>query len=136
MNGQGAPGRISVQQIRDRLCCIGRMEHTRWIRSYASSSGLENIPRKARKFGYDVAMGVWIRSDTKDQESDHLVEAARNGWGDIAFVGNDEVFAGALSPDELAAEVADARARLDAKHWPVILGTMPDPFATLFARGC
>ena len=137
LDGQAPPGPVSLEQIRQRLGIING--YTQWIRTYSATSGLENIPEawndlvdpKVRN--HSVAMGTWIRSDTRDTEIANLIGAASNGWVDLAVVGNEELFAGALSANALVGQLTNVRHRLDNIGRADIPVTTAEPFDTLFA---
>jgi len=132
VDGQAPPDSVSVEQIRERLAIITQKPHTQWIRTHSATNGLENIPAEANSLDLKVAMGTWIRDD-KEAEINNLVAKAQLGLVDIAVVGNEELYAGASTVNELISDLNDVRQRLDDANCTDIPVTTPEPFDTLFA---
>jgi glucan 1,3-beta-glucosidase len=99
--GQKPGDIISEDQIRRRLLIL--KPYTTWIRSFSCTEGNEIIPKIARELGMKTLVGAWLGSDKdKNQEElDNLIELARDGYVDIAAVGNEVLYRKDLSEDEL-----------------------------------
>jgi exo-beta-1,3-glucanase (GH17 family) len=96
------PGmQISEEQIRRRIEII--KPHTKWIRSFSCTDGNELIPRIAKEHGLKTLVGAWLgTNDTiNKKEVENLVHLAKDGFVDIAAVGNEVMYRGDLSEDEL-----------------------------------
>ncbi len=132
IDGQAPPDYVPAEQIEQRLDIVTRKYHTDWIRTYSATNGLQKIPELAKTSGLKVAMGIWTR-DNKQQEIDNLVIAAQAGYVDIAVVGNEELYAGATSEEQLINDINDVRQRLIDVNCADIPVTTPEPFDTLFA---
>jgi exo-beta-1,3-glucanase (GH17 family) len=130
-DGQAPPDYVSPEQIRERLDIITRKKHTNWIRTYSATNGLEEIPAAANSVDLKVAMGTWIR-DNMEQEVNNLVAKAQLGLVDMVVVGNEELYAGASTVEELINDVNYVRQRLDDANCNDIPIAIAEPHNTLF----
>lgn len=101
--GQGPGDQVSEEQIRRRMKII--KPYTKWIRSFSCTDGNEAIPRIAREFGIKTMVGAWLGDDPEinKQEIAGLIELAKEGFVDIAAVGNEVMYRKDLTEDELLA---------------------------------
>ncbi|WP_297765640.1 glycosyl hydrolase family 17 protein [uncultured Muriicola sp.] len=101
MEGQKPGDQISEEQIRRRMEII--KPYTQWIRSFSCTEGNEAIARIAKEFGIKTMVGAWLGDDPKinKQEVDNLIALAKEGYVDIAAVGNEVMLRGDLTEDEL-----------------------------------
>ncbi len=101
MEGQKPGDQISEEQIRRRMEII--KPYTQWIRSFSCTEGNEAIPRIAKEMGIKTMVGAWLGDDPKinKQEVENLIVLAREGFVDIAAVGNEVMLRGDLTEDEL-----------------------------------
>jgi exo-beta-1,3-glucanase (GH17 family) len=99
--GQKPGDRISETQIRRRMEII--RPYTKWIRSFSCTDGNEAIPRIAHEYGIKTLVGAWLGDDPKINEHEiaNLIELADEGYVDIAAVGNEVMYRGDLSEEEL-----------------------------------
>ncbi|MEN8790344.1 MAG: glycosyl hydrolase family 17 protein [Flavobacteriaceae bacterium] len=99
--GQNPGDQISEAQIRRRLEII--KPYTQWIRSFSCTEGNEEIPRIAREFGIKTMVGAWLGDDPEinEKEIENLIKLAKEGYVDIAAVGNEVMLRGDLNEDEL-----------------------------------
>jgi len=99
--GQKPGDLMSEAQIRRRLEII--KPYTKWIRSFSCTDGNEAIPRIAHEFGIKTLVGAWLGDDPKinEQEITNLIKLADEGYVDIAAVGNEVMYRGDLTEDEL-----------------------------------
>lgn len=99
--GQKPGDIISEDQIRRRMDIL--KPHTRWIRSFSCVDGNELIPQVAKEYGMQTLVGAWLGDDhEKNQiEIEALVQLAKDGFVDIAAVGNEVLYRGELQEFEL-----------------------------------
>lgn len=99
--GQEVGDQISEAQIRRRMEII--KPYTKWIRSFSCTDGNEAIPRIAKEYGIKTLVGAWLGDDTKinKQEIAGLIKLAKEGFVDIAAVGNEVMYRGDLTESEL-----------------------------------
>jgi len=101
--GQGPGDQISEEQIRRRMKII--KPYTKWIRSFSCTEGNEAIPRIAHEFGIKTMVGAWLGNDAEinKKEIAGLIKLAKEGYVDIAAVGNEVMYRKDLTEDELLA---------------------------------
>jgi len=101
--GQGPGDQISEEQIRRRMKII--KPYTKWIRSFSCTEGNEAIPRIAHEFGIKTMVGAWLGNDAEinKKEIAGLINLAKEGYVDIAAVGNEVMYRKDLTEDELLA---------------------------------
>lgn len=99
--GQAAGDQISEEQIRRRIEII--KPHTKWIRTFSCTDGNEIIPRIAHEYGLKTLVGAWLGDDDdiNKREIAGLIKLAKEGYVDIAAVGNEVMYRGDLTEDEL-----------------------------------
>lgn len=99
--GQGPGDQISEEQIRRRMKII--KPYTKWIRSFSCTDGNEIIPRIAHEFGIKTLVGAWLGDDAEinKREIAGLIKLAKEGYVDIAAVGNEVMYRKDLTEDEL-----------------------------------
>lgn len=92
---------ISADQIRERLGII--KSHTEWIRTFGSTSGIEETGKIAHELGLKAAVGAWLGNNLNANETEiaNLIQAGQNGHVDIAIVGSETLLRGDLSEDQL-----------------------------------
>ena len=85
---------ISEQQIRKRLQIL--QHHTQYIRVFSSTHGHQKIPKIAKKMGFKVLMGAWIGKDEVENQKEiqSLIQLMKEGYVDLAAVGNEVLFRG------------------------------------------
>lgn len=99
--GQQPGDRLTEEQVRRRLEIL--KPHTGWIRSFSCTEGNELIPKVARELGIKTMVGAWLGPDREKNEVEiqGLIDLAREGYVDIAAVGNEVLYRGDLPEDEL-----------------------------------
>ncbi|GAA3588675.1 glycosyl hydrolase family 17 protein [Flavivirga amylovorans] len=99
--GQSPGDQINVEQIRRRMEII--KPYTKWIRSFSCTDGNELIPVIAKEYGIKTLVGAWLGDDTEinKKEISGLIKLAKEGYVDIAAVGNEVMYRGDLKEDEL-----------------------------------
>lgn len=101
MEGQNIGDQLTEEQIRRRMKAIH--PYTRWIRSFSCTDGNEFIPHAAREQGLKTMVGAWIDGDKENNEKEiaALIKLARQGYVDIAVVGNEVLLRNELSEEEV-----------------------------------
>jgi exo-beta-1,3-glucanase (GH17 family) len=99
--GQKPGDVLSEEQIRRRMKVIA--PYTKWIRSFSCIEGNELIPKIAKEFGIKTLVGAWLGTDNEinEQEIAGLIELAKEGFVDIAAVGNEVLYREDMTEDEL-----------------------------------
>ena len=113
MEGQKPGDQLSEDQIRRRLEII--TPYTKWIRSFSCTEGNELIPRIAREYGLKTLVGAWLGDDDKinTQEVENLIELCNEGSVDIAAVGNEVMYRGDLTEQELLDFIHYAKSKIN-----------------------
>jgi exo-beta-1,3-glucanase (GH17 family) len=104
------PGDILTEkQIKRRLEII--KPYTQWVRSFSCTEGNELIPKIAKEMGMKTLVGAWLGNDDKinQQEIKNLITIAKEGYVDIAAVGNEVMLRGDLTEDELIAFITKVK---------------------------
>jgi glucan 1,3-beta-glucosidase len=101
IEGQKPGDIITEKQIRRRMEII--RPYTKWIRSFSCTEGNELIPKIAKEYGIKTLVGAWLGNDDKinQQEVENLIKISKEGYVDIAAVGNEVMLRGDLKEDEL-----------------------------------
>lgn len=107
--GQEAGDQISEAQIRRRMQII--KPYTKWIRTFSCTDGNEIIPRIANEYGIKTMVGAWLGDDDEinKREIAGLIKLAKEGYVDIAAVGNEVMYRGDLSEDELLGFMSEVK---------------------------
>jgi exo-beta-1,3-glucanase (GH17 family) len=117
-DGQKPGDIISEEQVRRRMKIIA--PYTKWVRSFSCTEGNEFIPKIAREFGIKTLVGAWLDDDAEKNEKEivALIQLAKEGFVDIAAVGNEVMYRKDLSEDELLDFIAKVRSEIPS-HIPV-----------------
>lgn len=101
--GQEPGQQMTEKQIRRRMKII--KPYTKWIRSFSCTDGNEAIPRIAKEYGIKTLVGAWLGDDDEinKKEIAGLIKLAKEGYVDIAAVGNEVMYRKDLTEDELLA---------------------------------
>ncbi len=99
--GQKPGDQITEEQIRRRMKIIS--PYTDWVRSFSCTDGNELIPIIAKEFGLKTLVGAWLGDDPEinEREINGLIKLANDGLVDIAAVGNEVMYRGDLTEEEL-----------------------------------
>ncbi len=91
-DGQKPGDIIPEAQIRRRMQVL--QPYTKWIRSFSCIEGNEQIPVIAKQLGIKTLVGAWLGKDEEKnrQEIENLIKLARDGFVDIAAVGNEVLY--------------------------------------------
>ncbi|RSK41426.1 glycoside hydrolase family 17 protein [Mangrovimonas spongiae] len=115
--GQKPGDQLSESQIRRRMEIIA--PYTKWVRSFSTTEGNELIPQIAKEYGIKTLVGAWLGEDPKINEKEllGLINLCKSGAVDIAAVGNEVMYRGDLTEDELLDFIYRAKASI--KNVPV-----------------
>ncbi|MCF7568995.1 glycosyl hydrolase family 17 protein [Sabulilitoribacter arenilitoris] len=115
--GQEPGDQLSEKQIRRRLKVI--KPYTKWVRSFSCTEGNELIPKIAKQMGMKTLVGAWLGGDPKinKKEIEGLKKLAKEGYVDIAAVGNEVMYRGDLTEEELLDFIYDVKREI--KDTPV-----------------
>jgi len=91
-DGQQPGDVISEKQIRRRMQIIA--PYAKWVRSFSTTEGNEVIPIIAREYGLKTLVGCWLSDDLEknEEEIQGLVKLGKEGYVDIAAVGNEVLY--------------------------------------------
>ncbi|WP_144281361.1 glycoside hydrolase family 17 protein [Chryseobacterium echinoideorum] len=100
-DGQKPGDIISEEQVRRRMEIL--KPHTSWVRSFSCTEGNEHIPKIAKEFGMKTLVGAWLGNnpEVNEREVEGLKQLAKEGFVDIAAVGNEVMYRKDLTEDEL-----------------------------------
>ena len=100
-DGQGPGDIISREQVQRRMQILA--PHTRWVRSFSCTEGNEYIPQIAKEMGIKTLVGAWLGDDPEinEREVNGLIKLAKEGYVDIAAVGNEVMYRGDLTESQL-----------------------------------
>jgi len=106
-DGQKPGDQIGEEQVRRRIEILS--QHTKWIRSFSCTEGNEFIPKIAKEYGLKTLVGAWLGSDIKKNvaEIEGLKKMADEGWVDIAAIGNEVMYRGDLTEEQLLSYMYD-----------------------------
>jgi glucan 1,3-beta-glucosidase len=102
-DGQKPGDIITAAQVDRRIQIL--KPHTQWIRSFSCIEGNEHIARIAHQNGMKTLVGAWLGSDLElnEKEIEGLIALAKEGCVDIAAVGNEVMYRGDLTEEQLLA---------------------------------
>ena len=117
-DGQSPGDTISEEQVRRRMKIIA--PYTKWVRSFSCIEGNEFIPKIAREFGIKTLVGAWLGDDAEknEKEIEALIQLCKDGFVDIAAVGNEVMYRKDLTEDELLDFIAEVKEAIPS-HIPV-----------------
>lgn len=117
-DGQKPGDHISEEQVRRRLKIMS--PYTKWVRSFSCIEGNEFVPKIARELGMKTLVGAWLGDDVEknEKEIEALIQLAKEGFVDIAAVGNEVMYRKDLTEEELLAFIQRVRKEIPA-HIPV-----------------
>lgn len=111
---------VTAEQIRSDIDAVA--DYTRGIRTYASTNGLELIPSIAAERGLRVTVGAWIDKDEARNalEIQNAIKLAKqNSNVDAIVVGNETIFRGEKSAEDMARLIREVKRQTNA---PVTTG--------------
>lgn len=107
--GQKPGDKIAEKQVRRRMEII--KPYTKWIRSFSCTDGNELIPMIAKEYNIKTLVGAWLGKDPEinKRETAGLIKLAKEGFVDIAAVGNEVMYREDLSEDELIDHITQVK---------------------------
>lgn len=107
--GQEPGDQLTEKQIKRRLKLI--KPYTEWVRSFSCTDGNELIPKIAKEMGMKTMVGAWLGDNAKinAKEIEGLKRLANEGLVDVAAVGNEVMYRGDLTEDELLDFIYDVK---------------------------
>jgi len=98
---------------------------TTWIRTYGSSGDLKKIPKIAHELGFKVAAGAHLDKNAHQNQNElhDLAENVKNGWVDLAVVGNEVLLRKDLPEDDLIHHIKKFKETLSHTHSKVQVTT-------------
>jgi len=107
--GQQPGDTLTEEQIRRRLKIL--QPYTKWIRSFSCTEGNELVAKVAREMGIKTMVGAWLGDDEEKNEKEiaGLIQLAKDGYVDIAAVGNEVLYRGDLSEAALLVHIREVR---------------------------
>lgn len=111
--GQEPGDQLSEAQIRKRLEII--KPYTNWVRSFSTTEGNELIPKIAREYGMKTLVGAWLGDDPEvnKNEVEELINLCEKGYVDVAAVGNEVMYRGDLTEQELLDFIYYAKSKIN-----------------------
>ncbi|WP_298121548.1 glycosyl hydrolase family 17 protein [Flavobacterium sp.] len=100
-DGQKPGDIITAEQVDRRIQIL--KPYTNWVRSFSCIEGNEHIPRIAHQNGMQTLVGAWLGDDLEknEKEIEALIQLANEGSVDIAAVGNEVMYRGDLTEEQL-----------------------------------
>lgn len=100
-DGQKPGDAITEAQVERRINII--KPYTKWVRSFSCIEGNEHVARMAHKHGLKTLVGAWLSDDLEknDREIDALIALAKEGFVNIAAVGNEVLYRNELTETQL-----------------------------------
>jgi glucan 1,3-beta-glucosidase len=104
-DGQKPGDIITEEQVQRRIQII--KPYTKWVRSFSCVEGNEHIPRIANQHGIKTLVGAWLSDDLEmnEAEIEGLIQLAKEGCVDMAAVGNEVMYRGDLTEEQLLAYI-------------------------------
>jgi exo-beta-1,3-glucanase (GH17 family) len=126
---QNRPPTLSDSQILSRL--QGIAPYTRWVRTFACGSGLQDTGMLAHSLGLKVAVGAWIDKTASDNltQVQCLIDVLSKGQADLGIVGSEVLLRGDQSDSQLVAYMSQVKQAV-----PSAVVTTADTWATLLAH--
>ena len=99
--GQEPGDELSLEQVQRRMSIL--KPSIEWVRSFSCLQGNELIPVVAREMGIKTLVGAWLSDDLEknEQEIEGLIKLAKDGYVDIAAVGNEVLYRKDLTEEQL-----------------------------------
>lgn len=107
--GQKPGDIVGEAQIRKRMQIL--KPHCNWVRSFSCIEGNEFIPVIAKEMGIHTLVGAWLSTDKEknSEEIDNLIRLAKEGYVDVAAVGNEVLYRNELSEGELLRYIEEVK---------------------------
>lgn len=111
-DGQKPGDIISEEQVRRRMQIL--KPHMKWVRSFSCTEGNEFIPKVAKELGIKTLVGAWLGNDDEinQREIEGLIQLAKDGYVDIAAVGNEVMYRKDLTEEQLLEFIKKVKAEI------------------------
>lgn len=118
-DGQEPGDDISYDQVERRIKILN--PYVKAIRSFSCIEGNEYIPVVAKKHGLKTLVGAWLSDDKEDNEKEieGLISLAKDGYVDVAAVGNEVLYRNDLTKEELLGYIKRVKDALKGLDIPV-----------------
>ncbi len=119
VEGQDTGDTLTVSQICRRMEIIS--PYTKWVRSFSCTHGNELVPEIVHNNNKKAMVGAWISNDKarNEKEIDALIKLAKDGFVDIASVGNEVLLRGDISENDLIGYIIRVKEALVGLDIPV-----------------
>jgi glucan 1,3-beta-glucosidase len=103
--GQKPGDELTLEQVQRRMTIL--KPSIKWVRSFSCLQGNELIPTVAKQMGIKTLVGAWLGDDLEknEQEIEGLIKLAKDGYVDIAAVGNEVMYRKDLTEEQLLAYI-------------------------------
>lgn len=110
--GQEPGDELTEEQVRRRLMIM--RPYTKWVRSFSCTEGNELVAKVATELGMKTMVGAWLGPDEAKNEKEiaGLIQLAKDGYVDIAAVGNEVLYRNDLSAAQLLNHLRTVRAAI------------------------
>ena len=118
-DGQEPGNIITEEQVERRVKIL--KPYTSWIRSFSCVEGNEHVARIAHQHGIKTMVGAWLGDNKEDNEKEieGLITLAKEGYVNIAAVGNEVLYRNDLSLKELLQYIERVKEALSGLNIPV-----------------
>lgn len=118
-DGQNPGDAISFEQVERRVKLL--KPHIKAIRSFSCIEGNEHVPVAAKKQGLKTLVGAWLSDNIEDNEKEieGLITLAKEGYVDVAAVGNEVLYRKDLSLEALLKYIKRVKDALSGLNIPV-----------------
>jgi exo-beta-1,3-glucanase (GH17 family) len=99
--GQKPGDELTLEQVQRRMAIL--KPSIQWVRSFSCLQGNELIPTVAKQMGIKTLVGAWLGDDLEknELEIEGLIKLAKEGYVDIAAVGNEVMYRKDLTEEQL-----------------------------------
>ena len=100
-DGQKPGDTITEKQVERRINIL--KPYVKWVRSFSCIEGNEHVPKIAKKHNLNTLVGAWLSDDLdkNEEEIEALIQLGKQGFIDIAAVGNEVLYRNDLSLNQL-----------------------------------
>jgi len=119
LEGQNPGDQLSESQVRRRMGII--KPYTKWVRTFSCTEGNELIPKIAKEYGMKTLVGAWLgdSKEINEKEIAGLIELANQGYVDVAAAGNEVMYRGDLTEEELLEHIYNVKNSVKDSNVPV-----------------
>ncbi len=118
-DGQKPGDDIGFEQVERRVKIL--RPYVEAIRSFSCIEGNEHVPVAAKKQGLKTLVGAWLSDNKEDNEREieGLISLAKDGYVDVAAVGNEVLYRNDLTLEELLGYIKRVKDALRGLDIPV-----------------